>query len=322
MREEAQSVLNFKQETISHYTAIAGLNETILLIQTFNGDVDIEEEDGLFDDGEDDDEQDAGRGEDAEGDEVEEEEDEGTRTIRALITGRGRWIDSAFDNRPYQVRVIDETGKISLNAERIDEVVLRRIIENLGHDREAAEVIADSILDWRDENGLHRQNGAEDDYYQDLNPPYYAKDSRFDAVAELQLVRGVTPEIYHGTADVPGLKDIFTVAHASPRITESSISTAVEYAVCGDVEEGSGQSGDRFGASDGEIEHSIAECLQELNIPVRRAVRGRARLTFATIETRVVDQNNRTISHVGGMLVFRGDGFRTLRWYDSIYDGE
>jgi general secretion pathway protein K len=64
----------------------------------------------------------------------------------------------------------------------------------------------DSILDWRDEDSLHRANGAEDDYYRSLPEPYEAKDDDFESVEELLLVKGVTPEMFHG-----GLKDIVTV---------------------------------------------------------------------------------------------------------------
>ena len=86
MREDAQSTINFKQETLAHYTAIAGLNEAILAIQTFNGDIDIDEDgDGVFDDdddeeadeGEEDDEAADGDGED--GDEFDEDDDAGRR---------------------------------------------------------------------------------------------------------------------------------------------------------------------------------------------------------------------------------------------------
>jgi general secretion pathway protein K len=41
-------------------------------------------------------------------------------------------------------------------------------------------------------------NGAEDDYYQALNPPYKAKNGLIDTVEELLLVRGVTPEYFYG----------------------------------------------------------------------------------------------------------------------------
>ena len=41
-------------------------------------------------------------------------------------------------------------------------------------------------------------NGAEDDYYQTLNPPYKSKNGRFDTVEELLLVKGITPTYFYG----------------------------------------------------------------------------------------------------------------------------
>jgi len=65
--------------------------------------------------------------------------------------------------------------------------------------------IVDSILDWRDENDLHRINGAENAYYQALSDPYDCKNGDFDAIEELLMVRGITPDIFYG-----GLKDRVT----------------------------------------------------------------------------------------------------------------
>ena len=59
-------------------------------------------------------------------------------------------------------------------------------------------VVSDSILDWIDSDDLPRVAGAESDYYQGLNPPYYAKNAPVDDLSELQYIKGVTPEIYSG----------------------------------------------------------------------------------------------------------------------------
>ncbi|MGR8919611.1 MAG: type II secretion system minor pseudopilin GspK, partial [Gammaproteobacteria bacterium] len=66
---------------------------------------------------------------------------------------------------------------------------------------EALEIPADgllpAVLDWVDADSETRfPNGAEDDYYADLDEPYRAANRPFGDVSELRLVRGVTPEIY------------------------------------------------------------------------------------------------------------------------------
>jgi general secretion pathway protein K len=96
----------------------------------------------------------------------------------------------------YQVDIQDESGKINLNI--ASEQQLRGLVEALGISKEEGDIIVDSILDWRDADKMHHLNGAEDDYYQTLIPPYNAKDSRFDTIEELLLVRGVTPAFFYG----------------------------------------------------------------------------------------------------------------------------
>ena len=45
MREDAQSTKNFKEETISHYVAIAAINEALLAIETYNGQIPVDADD-------------------------------------------------------------------------------------------------------------------------------------------------------------------------------------------------------------------------------------------------------------------------------------
>ena len=94
--------------------------------------------------------------------------------------------------------LIDESGKLNVNA------VLSFDLE----DNEARELflsipgmteeIADSILDWVDDDDERRQYGAEDDFYSTLSPPYTARNGPFDSLDELLLVNGMTPELLYG----------------------------------------------------------------------------------------------------------------------------
>jgi general secretion pathway protein K len=117
-----------------------------------------------------------------------------------------------------EVKIRSESGRISLN--RATDFVLRKVVSYFVEEGEQRSIIVDSILDWRDTDNLHRLNGAENDYYQSLAEPYNAKDADFDSVDELLLVRGISPELYHGKkakdqegegAPIIGLKDVFTV---------------------------------------------------------------------------------------------------------------
>ena len=70
----------------------------------------------------------------------------------------------------------------------------------MGVDASSFPTIVDSILDWIDVDENAHNSGAESDYYQGLNPPYYCKNGMIDDLSELLLIKGITPEIYWGGA--------------------------------------------------------------------------------------------------------------------------
>jgi general secretion pathway protein K len=101
-----------------------------------------------------------------------------------------------FADGTYRIDIQDESGKINVNT--VQEQQLRALLEASGIEKEAADIITDSVQDWRDVDSDLRANGAEDEYYQTLNPPYKAKNRRFDTAEELLLVRGVTADYFYG----------------------------------------------------------------------------------------------------------------------------
>ena len=61
------------------------------------------------------------------------------------------------------------------------------------------EDVANSILDWLDPTSdTPRTDGAKDDYYSSLSPPYHCKNGPIDSLEELLLVKGVTPQLLFG----------------------------------------------------------------------------------------------------------------------------
>ena len=140
----------------------------------------------------------------------------------------------------YQIDIQDESGKINLNF--VQEEQLRALCAACGIPPEDAGIIVDSILDWKDTDNLHRLNGAEDDYYQTLNPPYKAKNARFDTIEELLLVRGVTPTYFYGYPERAssgsivykyGLSRLFTVYSNRAQINVNSAPLAVLQSIPG-----------------------------------------------------------------------------------------
>jgi general secretion pathway protein K len=118
----------------------------------------------------------------------------------------------AIGKASYEVGIMDESGKISINAlNDSTAIVLRNLLIHLGVSPEASDIIVDSILDWKDEDNLHRLNGAEDDYYLSLPTPYKARNGNFRSPEELLLVKGMTDDIYFGKGKTKGLCSFITV---------------------------------------------------------------------------------------------------------------
>jgi general secretion pathway protein K len=130
--------------------------------------------------------------------------------------------DIALGPGRFSYRISDEESRLNLNQATPDQ--LGRLLQELGVEREARDVIVDSIQDWRDANEEHRLNGAESDYYQSLPVPYKSKNGPFDSVDELRQVRGVTPQIFFGTPDKPGLGEYLTVDSAGRVINVNTAS--------------------------------------------------------------------------------------------------
>ena len=111
--------------------------------------------------------------------------------------------DIALGDGLVSYSIKDESAKLNLNELAADESQLRLLLQILFPDGEVwIDTVADSILDWVDADGDHRANGAEDGYYQTLEPPYAPKNSAFDALNELKKVKGITDEIFAGLSRV------------------------------------------------------------------------------------------------------------------------
>jgi len=79
--------------------------------------------------------------------------------------------------------------------------VLQKAIQVIGiTDSGLASTIEDSLVDWCRPNGTAASfSGANSEYYNHLNPPYYCKCGQIDDLSELLLIKGITTEIYWGS---------------------------------------------------------------------------------------------------------------------------
>jgi len=290
MHDEAASTRNFKESTQARMVAIAGFNEAILALQADRERQDTEE---LVDEFED---QDA---------------------VRQLAHADGQWVPAGFRGNRYEVRVVDEGGKLALN--KLDAEKFRLIFENLEIEPDEAEIIADSIIDWSDSDDLHLTNGAESEYYEGLDRPYRAKNAWFDSVEELLLVRGVTRDIFYGHDGIPGLVDIFSTFNMTRTINPNSVTPEVMQALSGlDPEEATELGADRRRSDGGAATEALRALITASGLSSRAKDPEMIR-----IEVRVHDYSGTVVlAHIGAVLNLPkdGDGLKLFRWYDSIFD--
>jgi len=96
------------------------------------------------------------------------------------------------------IKIVDLERRVNINL--ASEPVLKQALMLVGADAADFATIVSSIQDWIDRDDATHVSGAESDYYQDSNPPYVAKNGPIDDLAELLLIKGITPEIYWGPA--------------------------------------------------------------------------------------------------------------------------
>jgi general secretion pathway protein K len=123
----------------------------------------------------------------------------------------------------FSYRITDEEARLNLNASTPDR--LDRLLQELGLEKRLRDEINDSIQDWRDANEEHRLNGAEsEDYYLKLPVPYRSRNANLESVHELLQIRGITPALFHGSDERPGLVDLVTVRSPGQQININTAS--------------------------------------------------------------------------------------------------
>jgi general secretion pathway protein K len=223
------------------------------------------------------------------------------------------------------VRLVDESGKININ--RVNDETLRRIFTNLGLDEARRDILVDSIMDWRDADDLHRTNGAENDYYASLSPPYSAKNGPLDTVEDLLWIKGMTPELFFGYSDETSqpangsartaLREIFTVDSPIDRVNLRTASAEVIHALTGiALEKCRGFVEERKKLS----EKSLADLLPLLGIGAADSAMQAFIFTnpsVIAVEAEGRPSGSRMARKVKGIVRLGGaQGFEILRWLD------
>lgn len=132
----------------------------------------------------------------------------------------GNTYETVLPAGKIEYYVLDESGKINLNATSTG--LLTMFLEYQGLEPEEVAVVLDSLQDWRDNDNLYRLNGAEQDYYEKLEPPYIPRNGNFEDPAEFFLLRGTG--ILRGRFDP---HEVFTVLSSGSRLNFDTLAPPV-----------------------------------------------------------------------------------------------
>jgi general secretion pathway protein K len=138
-----------------------------------------------------------------------------------------------LDEQSVGIQILGLNGKLDINNVPLN--IMMEIIELCGASPGLeATSIANSILDWIDEDDLKRPEGAEKDYYLSLPGPYLPKNNKVQDIRELLLVQGVTRDIFYGKDEHPGLAHFFSAAGHPEKMDINSASPET-FAILGDL---------------------------------------------------------------------------------------
>ena len=96
-------------------------------------------------------------------------------------------------NLNWQVRITDESGKVPISSVREKDMVYLFASMIAGEslvDEDDGQPFYDALMDWQDVDDEERDEGAEDDYYEDLNPPYFTPGKKVENFEEFRMIKG------------------------------------------------------------------------------------------------------------------------------------
>lgn len=211
----------------------------------------------------------------------------------------------------YRVHFRDTGAALNLNRASEEEIL--RLLLALRVDAGRAEQVAQSVMDWRDADDLHRGRGAEREDYLRRGAPVLPRNGPFEELRELRHVKGVTPALYaevapHLTLLGSGQVNLNTAGRpvllALPGMSDEAVSLVLRYR----------RQGWRIG--------NLSEIPPELSSEARALFLAELPrlLSRATLETREVEvgaegwiEGSRVRARMEGLLV-RAGGTVYLVW--------
>jgi general secretion pathway protein K len=233
---------------------------------------------------------------------------------------------------PYQqgvarVEIVNETGKLDLNTAGREQ--LAQLFEVRGLKPVEAARLAAAIDHWRSPAGARDQESeALEDYYRDAG--YHPAHARFTSVEEALRVRGMSRDIFYGTAEFSRQKGIqykygvgrdLTIYSQSPLVNVNYASEEVLLSVPGVDEELAGpmvqeRSKQPF-TSLGELAQRLAVSLPDQALPLLTT---EACQTYSITSVGMVNGSRvrRTVKALVQVAAQGAARHRIIAWYDDV----
>jgi general secretion pathway protein K len=152
-------------------------------------------------------------------------------------------IEEVLQNFPFEdgklsLAIHDELGKIQVNAlvnfpegKQFNEPqrqLWQRFLQYFNDRKELKldlkddgepQAIINSLKDWLDsgdDDAITGLSGAESSYYEGRDPPYQARNGPVQDLDELLFVKGITPELFYGRPEIPGIARYLTAYGMAP----------------------------------------------------------------------------------------------------------
>ena len=98
----------------------------------------------------------------------------------------------------WSISLIDESGKVPLKSIAEKDLVsffaIMRADDGSMVDEDDGQPFFDSLMDWQDADSDERDEGAEDDYYEDLDYPYFTPGRKIENFEEFRMIKGFAYE--------------------------------------------------------------------------------------------------------------------------------
>jgi len=152
----------------------------------------------------------------------------------------------------WSIRLIDESAKVPISKVQEKDLVALFSVMMAGEDSlvddDDGQAYYDALMDWQDEDDEDRDEGAEDDYYEDLDPPYFTPGRKVENFEEFRMIKGFAYEeddqansgifydsMGHETSNMRKFRNSFSFFHQGT-VNVNGASSFLKKFLCGDDE--------------------------------------------------------------------------------------